>query len=78
MGSRRAIYNDLATSTSVFCRPRQQKFPREFFFPRKAKNLGFGAISLYIALRNPIYTLHLLYIYIYIYYVEGKFAGQRL
>ena len=25
MGSRRAIYNDLATSTSVFCRPRQKK-----------------------------------------------------
>ena len=24
MGSRRAIYNDLATSTSVFCRPRQK------------------------------------------------------
>ena len=24
MGSRRAIYNDLATSTSVFCPPRQK------------------------------------------------------
>ena len=63
MGSRRAIYNDLATSTSVFCRPRQKNSLGQgralgiFFFLGRKKTLGFGAIS-YIALRDPIYTLH--------------------
>ena len=32
-----------------------------FFLPRTKKNLGFGAISLYIALQDPIYTLHISY-----------------
>ena len=49
-----------------------KKFPRAGpcpLLPRTKKNLGFGAISLYIALRDPIYTL---YIYIYIYRTMHK------
>ena len=30
---------------------------------RKKKFLGFGAILLYIALKNPIYTLHISHLY---------------
>ena len=64
MGSRRAIYNDIAASTSVFFRPRQKNSLGQGralgnFFASDEKNLGFGAISLYIALRDPIYTLHI-------------------
>ena len=87
MGSRRAIYNDIAASTSVFFRPRQKNslgqcralgpipsgsavpsaglrpwgtaLPPGIFYPRTKKNLGFGAALLCIALRDPIYTLHI-------------------
>ena len=67
MGSRREIYNDIAASTSDFFRPRQKNSLGQgrargpdlgnFFLPRTKKILGFGAISLYIALRDPIYKL---------------------
>ena len=39
---------------------------------RKKKFLGFGAILLYIALKNPIYTLH---IYIYMQSIYGVLEG---
>ena len=76
MGSRRAIYNDIAASTSVFfrlakkipsgsavpsagLRPWGTALPSGIFYPRTKKNLGFGAALLCIALRDPIYTLHI-------------------
>ena len=68
MGSRRGIYNDIAATTSDFFHPPQKKNSLgqgralgNFFSLglKKKKNLGFGAISLYIALRDPIYTLHI-------------------
>ena len=54
---RRAIYNDIAASTSVLYRPRQKKTLGQgralgFFLLRTKKNLAVGAISLYIALRK--------------------------
>ena len=64
MGSCRAKYSYIA--------PR----PRIWFVlglrPRTNQILGLGAIQLYIALRDPIYTLHIytyicVFIYIYIY-----------
>ena len=56
IGSRRAISNDIATSTSVIFRPRQKN------------SLGFGGILLHIPLKNTVYTLRIyIYIYIYIY-----------
>ena len=62
MGSGQAIYNDIATSTSVFFLgqklPRAQIAALGNFLPRK-KSLVLGAISLYIALPDPIYTLHI-------------------
>ena len=58
MGSPQAIYNDMTPQ------------PRIFFVlglrPRTKNILGFGAISLYIALGDPIYSLYILFIYIYI------------
>ena len=66
IGSRRAIYNDIAASTSGKNSSSGSSralgpsalghgmLPSEEFFA-----LGFGAISLYIALRDPIYTLHI-------------------
>ena len=68
IGSRRAISNDIATSTSVIFRPRQKipsgkAVPSGIFLPRTKNNLGFGAISLYIALQDPIYTLYIHPIY---------------
>ena len=62
----------------VFCRAISNSIapqPRHFFFvlglrPRTKKILGFGAIFLHIALQNPIYTLHIYNIYIYIYYMS--------
>ena len=75
MVSRRAIYNDIAASTSVIfvlgkkitsgravpsgLRPSSTALLSGIFLPRTKKNLGLGAISLYIALRDPIYTLHI-------------------
>ena len=75
MGSCRAIYNDIAASTSVFFRPRQKNSLGQGralgnFFASDEKNLGLGAISVSIALRDPIYTLQIYYIYIYIYYIS--------
>ena len=46
--------------------PSGRPVPSRIFLPWTKNNLGFGAISLYIALRDPIYTLYI-YIYIYIY-----------
>ena len=82
MGSRRAIYNGIAASTSVIFRPRQKnslgqggalgpsalghRLALGNFLASDENNLGLGAISLYIALRDPIYTVHI-YIYIFIY-----------
>ena len=74
MGSRRAIYNNIAASTSDFFRPRQKNSLGQGralghgpalgnFFASDKKNLGFEAISLYIALRDPIYTLHIYHLY---------------
>ena len=78
MGSRRAIYNDIAPKPRFFfvrgrkkfpragpCPegPRARPCPREFFCLWTTKNLGFGAISLYIALRDPIYTSHISQLY---------------
>ena len=54
IGSRRAIYNDIPASTSGKKLPRAARRALGNFFA-----LGFGAISLYIALRDPIYTLHI-------------------
>ena len=64
MGCRRAIYNNIASSTSDFFRPRiknalVQGRALEHFLTSDEKNLGLGAILLYIALRHPIYTLHI-------------------
>ena len=68
MGSHRAIYNDIAARTSVFFRPWQKNSLGQGralgpalgnFLASEEKNLCFGAISLYIALRDPIYTLHI-------------------
>ena len=39
--------------------PSGRAVPLGFFLPRTKNNLGLGAISLYIALRDPIYTLHI-------------------
>ena len=50
-----------------FFRPRQKNslgqhdgvLPSGIFQPRTKKTLGFGAILLYVALKNTIYTLHI-------------------
>ena len=70
MGSRRGIPNDKANSNSDFFHPRQKKSLGQdralghgttlgFFLPQMKKILCFGDTSLYIALRDPIYTLHI-------------------
>ena len=57
MGSRRAIYHNIAPKPRFFS-SEAKKFPRAAGRVR-GPNLGLGAIPLYIALRDPIYTLHM-------------------
>ena len=57
-----------SSSAKKFPRPPGTALPSEIFLPWTKNNLGLGAISLYIALRDPIYTLHILkFIYKHIY-----------
>ena len=64
MGCRRAIYNNIASSTSDFFRTRiknalVQGRALGHFLTSDEKNLGLGAILLCIALRHPIFTLQI-------------------
>ena len=61
MGSCRATSNNIPASTSVFhVLGRIPRAPRRALGIRhRTKNLGLGAILLYIALGDPIYTLHI-------------------
>ena len=75
MGCRRAIYNNIASSTSDFFRPRIKNALVQgralgpsalvhgpalgHFLTSDEKNLGLGAILLCIALRHPIFTLQI-------------------
>ena len=81
MGCRRAIYNNIASSTSDFFRPRIKNALVQgralgssalvhgpalgLFFTSDEKNLGLGAILLYISPPTP--HIYITYIYIYIY-----------
>ena len=74
MWSCQAVYNDIAATASDFFRPWQKTSRRKGrargpttlglgpalgnFVASDENNLGFGAISLYIALQDPIYKLH--------------------
>ena len=63
MGSRRAIYNDIAPKPRFFFVrgkkfPRARPCPREFFWRGGQKTEVEAAISLYIARRDPIYIIN--------------------
>ena len=75
MGSRRAIYNDIAPRPRLFfvrgkkipragpCPrgegPRERLCPRDFFCRGRKKSEVEAAISLYIARRDPIYIINI-------------------
>ena len=65
MGSRRAIYNDIAPKPRFFFVRGRKKFPRarpcprEFFCRGRKKSEVEVAISLYIARRDPIYIINI-------------------
>ena len=64
MGSRRAIYNNIAPKPRVFFRPRLENsrghgvLPEGIFLPRTKKPEVEAAILLYIARRDPIYIIY--------------------
>ena len=64
MGSRRAIYNDIAPKPRFFFVqgqkfPRARPCPREFFGRGRKNSEVEAAISLYIARRDPIYIINI-------------------
>ena len=67
MGSRRVIYTDIAPRPRLFFvrgkknsrgQGRARVLTEGIFLPRTKKSLGLGAISVYIALLDPIYIIN--------------------